>query len=186
MDLKSPVYIRSSALPGTCRRLSKRFGRHIGHNPEFLREAVAEYEFLNPPGIILGDCCEEHGRLMHKLYEPFRVPIHHTDPATSEITKLAVNGYLACQISYWNQVKLLAEKVGVSSHQVGMLAIHCDDRVSVYGTRMHGRPYGGRCLPKDLQQLIELCHESDASAFLLEAVRDINNLTAVVEAKGAA
>ena len=171
-----PFYIRSSVPPGTCARLQKEFGRHFGHNPEFLREAVAEYEFMNPPAIILGDCCGGHGMVMAELYKPFRVPIHLTTPEVSEFTKLAVNAYLADQISFWNQVKLLADKLGINSHEVGMLATFGDDRVSTYGARMHGKPYGGKCLPKDLEQLLNLCKKFSVKAPLFNAVKEINEL----------
>ena len=173
-DIHVPFYIRSSVPVGTCKRLSEKYGRHVGHNPEFLREAVAEYEFLNPPAVILGNCCHRHGGEMQKLYRSLRVLIHHTTPEVSELTKLAVNGYLACQVSYWNQVNLLADALGVNSHEVGMLASHCDDRVSVYGSRMHGRPYGGKCLPKDLRQLIDLCEAQKVAVPLLHAVATVN------------
>jgi len=171
-----PIYVRSSVLPGTCRRLSQKYGLHIGHNPELLREAVAEYEFMNPSGIILGDCCSEHGFAMEILYMPFRSPVHHTTPEVSELTKLAINSYLVCNISYWNQIKLLADKLDINSHEVGMLASHVDDRISVYGSRMHGRPYGGKCLPKDLKQLIGLSHKINATSLFFESIRDMNDL----------
>jgi len=171
------VYIRSSVPVGTCSRLTvKSRGGHFGHNPEFLREAVAEYEFLNPPGIILGDCCEKHGRLMNNLYEPFRVPILHTRPEVSELVKLAVNSYLACQVSFWGQIKLIGDLLGINSHEVGALASFGDSRVSIYGSRMHGRKYGGKCLPKDLAQLQLLADKLKVSSPLLKAIKEINDL----------
>ncbi len=171
-----PIVIRSSVPPRTARGIMKRYGElHICSNPEFLREAVAEYEFLNPPGVIIGECCKEHGDLLEELYKPFRKPICRTTPEVAELTKLAVNGYLACQISYWNQIKLLANELGVNSHEVGMLASYGDDRISVYGSRMHGRPYRGKCLPKDLQQLINLAQRKSINGQLLEAVKGIND-----------
>jgi len=169
------LVIRSTVPPGTAHRLMDLYGVHICSNPEFLREGVAEYEFLNPPGIIIGECCKEHGDLLEKLYTPFRKPIYRTTPEVAELTKLVVNSYLACQISYWNQVKLLADQLGINSHEVGMLATFGDDRVSVYGSRMHGKPYGGKCLPKDLQQLINLVQNISVNGQLLEAIKGIND-----------
>ena len=169
------LVIRSTVPPGTARKLADLYEVHICSNPEFLREAVAEYEFLNPPGIIIGECCKEHGDLLEELYKPFRKPIYRTTPEVAELTKLAVNGYLACQISYWNQVKLLADKLGINSHEVGMLATFGDDRVSVYGSRMHGRPYSGKCLPKDLNQLLDLAIDKGASPVLFEAIKGLND-----------
>ena len=169
------LVIRSSVPPGTCRGLRAKYQRHICSNPEFLREAVAEYEFLNPPGIIIGECCKEHGAFLEELYTPFRKPIYRTTPEVAELTKLAVNGYLACQISYWNQVRLLADEFGINSHEVGMLATFGDERVSVYGSRMHGRSFGGKCLPKDLNQLLKLATDKGANSTLFEAIKAIND-----------
>ena len=166
--------IRSTVPPGTTKRLAHDCDRHICFNPEFLREAVAEYEFLNPPGVILGECCKEHGDLLEKLYKPFRVPIQRVDTVTAELTKIVVNSYLACQISFWNQIKRVGDAIGVNSHEIGMLASYCDNRVSCYGARMHGKAYGGKCLPKDLEQLLKLCKEKNVSTPLLEAVKQIN------------
>jgi len=77
--LRKPIIIRSSVLPGTAKSIMRKYGElHICSNPEFLREGVAEYEFLNPPGIIIGECCREHGDLLERLYKPFRRPIYRT------------------------------------------------------------------------------------------------------------
>ena len=170
-----PIVIRSTVPPGTADRLSRMNYHHICSNPEFLREAVAEYEFLNPPGIIIGPCCPEHRAMLEELYKPFQMPIRVVKRDVAEFTKLVVNGYLACQISYWNQVKLLADEIGINSHEVGMLASYGDERVSVYGSRMHGKSYGGKCLPKDLQQLVDLCQlDRNVNGQLFEAIKAIN------------
>jgi len=178
------IVIRSTVPPGTANNLMKEGGRHVCSNPEFLREAVAEYEFLNPPGIIIGECCKQHGDLLEELYTPFRRPIYRTSPKVAEFTKLAVNGYLACNVSYWNQVKLLANSLGINSHEVGMLATFGDERVSTYGARMHGKPYGGKCLPKDLEQLRDIAKEKDVEGYLLEAIKGINDYYLVKGGKG--
>ncbi len=168
--------IRSTVPPGTTEELAKAHDRHICFNPEFLREAVAEYEFLNPPGVIIGECCKEHGDLLEALYKPLRVPIHRVDPITAELTKIVINSYLACQISFWTQIKWIAEKLGANSHEVGMLASFCDPRVSCYGARMHGKSYKHtKCLPKDLTQLINAAKVLNADSTLLDAVRYIDD-----------
>ena len=179
-----PIIIRSTVPPGTASRVWRKLKRNILSNPEFLREAVAEYDFLNPPGIIIGvdwDNPQANIDEIRVLYEPFRRPIHYTNTATAELTKLAVNSYLACQISYWNQVKLLADKLGVNSQEVGMLACFGDGRVSPYGSRMHGKPYGGKCLPKDLLQLMDIGNQNGVDQPLLLAIYHINQLMKGVE-----
>lgn len=175
MDHQCLFVIRSTVIPGTTESLARRLNRHICFNPEFLREAVAEYEFLNPPGVIIGGCCRDHATLLSELYTSFRVPIIVVDPKTAEFTKLCINSYLACQISFWNQVKWVGDCIGVNSQQVGMLASYCDSRVSIFGARMHGTPYGGKCLPKDLEQMLQLCREKNVQTTLFEAIKYIND-----------
>ena len=166
--------IRSTVPPGTTEEIAITSNRHICFNPEFLREAVAEYEFLNPPGIIIGACCKEHAEILRELYSPLRACIIVVDRKTAELTKICVNSYLASQISFWNQVNSVADSIGVNSHQIGMLASYCDERVSKYGARMHGKPYGGKCLPKDLQQMVDLCNKERVWAPLFQAVKNVN------------
>lgn len=92
---------------------------------------------------------------------------------TSEIVKLAMNSYLATLISFWNETDKLASAVGVSSEEVAKIARY-DPRVSAYGTDFFGSPFGGKCLPKNLDQFIQFGHQVGVNPTLLEAVRDFN------------
>lgn len=163
------IAVRSTVPPGTCEGFS-----HVSHNPAFFREAVSEYEFMNPHKIVLGECCRAHGDVLEQLYRPFNVPIIRVNPRTSELIKLASNAYLATQISFWNQVKLIADELGVNSHVVGKVCA-LDPRISQYGASLHGHPYRGRCLPKDIAQLNTLARKLGVTTVLLEAVKEINN-----------
>ena len=50
---------------------------------------------------------------------------------------------------------------------------------------MHGEPVGGRCLPKDLAQLITFAEEKGSVPELLKAVQRVNyTLTARVDEAG--
>jgi UDPglucose 6-dehydrogenase len=167
-SIRGLIVIRSTVPPGTCTKYP-----HVCHNPEFLREAVAEYEFMNPHKVVIGECCREHGDLLESLYRPFNVSIIRVNPTTSELIKLASNAYLATQISFWNQIKLIADKLGVNSHVVGK-ACALDPRISDYGASLHGKPYGGKCLPKDLTMLRYVAMKARVCTSLLDAVSDIN------------
>lgn len=170
------LYVIRSTVPiGTTEELIQKCVPTLGlcHNPEFLRESVSEYEFMNPHKIIIGECCQEHGAILEELYKPFNVPIVRVDTKTSEMIKLASNAYLATQISFWNQMHLICRKLGVNSHILGK-ACSLDPRISEYGASMHGRRYGGNCLPKDLDNLIATAKKEVATPYLLEAVKKIN------------
>jgi len=167
------MVVRSSVVPGKCKYLAEAYIMHICHNPEFLREAIAVQDEFSPARIVIGQCCEEHGDVLESLYKPLGVPIVRTDPTTSELVKLASNNYLSTVISYWNTVEEVAKRVGVSGHQVGMIA-SMDPRISPYGARLHSK-YGGRCLPKDMDQLINLATKLGIQVPLLSSVKDVND-----------
>lgn len=78
---------------------------------------------------------------------------------------------LATKISYWNEIFLVCKELGIDSQEVAdMLAL--DPRIGKYGT-VHGKAFGGRCLPKDLKAFISFA-ERYHQAKLLKAVDDIN------------
>jgi len=170
--IQEPLIIRSTVLPGTCERLAEKYDIHIIHLPEFMREATAVFDVLNPARIVIGECCPEHGDLIEKLLKPLLRPIIRTNPITSELTKLASNACLACQISYWNSIEEIAKRIGVCGHEIGNIA-SMDPRISSYGARMHNK-YGGKCLPKDIRHLIEFSQKIGYEPILFKAVEQTN------------
>ncbi len=167
------IVIRSSTLPGTTNNLAEKHGRHISHNPEFLRAAMASWDSLNPDRVVIGECCKNHGDILEKLYKPLRAPIVRVDPTTSEMIKLASNATLSSYISFWNEIHKICDIIGVNSHVVGKVSC-MDQRISEYGASMHGRAFGGACLPKDLDHLIAFSEEQGYTPEMLKAIKDIN------------
>lgn len=168
------IVIKSSVEPGTCKKLTNRYGRHISSNPEFLKAATALWDFLNPDKIVIGECCREHGDLLESLYKPFRAPIVRVDPTTAEMVKMATNAYLASQISFWNSIHEICEKTGINSHTVGNICA-MDRRISRCGASQHGQAYGGYCLPKDLDHLINYSESVGYDPIFLKAVKEVND-----------
>ncbi len=162
--------IRSSVVPRTTERLSSQHDMNLWHNPEFLKELTAEQDFLTQPYAIIGGIPTNSGLALELLYKSMDKEVIWCSPTESELAKLITNVYLATQISFWNEMKKFADAAKVNSHTVARL-VSLDSRVSHYGAYMHGSPYGGRCLPKDVQQLLSL--ELDTP--LLNAVKSINN-----------
>jgi len=173
-DYRTGLFVvRSTVLPGTCEELQIDLNTHVAHNPEFLREATAVMDSFNPDRIVIGECCHMHTGILQTIYAPLRRPIHTASRKTTELTKLACNGYLAAVISYWNEVDMIAEKIGVNGTMVGMLA-STDPRISGYGSRLHGK-FGGKCLPKDTEHLIKLATQAGMQPSLLRAVLAVND-----------
>ena len=180
-DVPGDLVIRSSTFPGSTEQLAIGLGRTIFHNPEFLREQTAEDDFLHSRMAILGRAApgraedRVHGVMVETLYRHMGLKLVWTSATVSETVKLVLNNYLATLISYWNEVHLLCDTLGVNSHEVARIAT-LDSRVARYGAYRHGEPYGGRCLPKDLDRMIGFYTERGARADLLQAVRAVNEL----------
>jgi UDPglucose 6-dehydrogenase len=170
----SPItVVRSTVPPGTTDAMSEELGRPLLFMPETLREATSTWDALNPPFILVGSHNEEHGRIVADLFAPLMVQHAIVPPSTAEMVKLSLNAYLHTLISFWNEIHLICERTGVPSHVVGILC-SLDPRVTNYGASMHGYPAGGRCLPKDLRQLLAFAAAKGVTPELLTAVRDVN------------
>ena len=172
--VRAPVVIRSSVPPGTTEELARQYPRlNLFHNPEFLREAMAESDFLHADRAIIG--WGNRGRPfchpLEDLYAQLGVPVHRCPSTMSEMVKLVTNSYLATQLGFWQNIKWLCEAMRLNSHELGAL-VALDSRVSSYGPKMHGTSYGHtKCLPKDLAQLIDVGLRAGVDVSLLHAVK---------------
>jgi UDPglucose 6-dehydrogenase len=168
------LYVIKSTVPvGITEKLMEKYKVHICHNPEFLREKHAIEDVMNPDRIIIGECCWRHGEILQELYSPLGKPIYRTKPMVSELAKLVSNAYLSTLITFWNEVFLLAEKLKVDVGEVAEL-VCSDSRMSRYGTSKFGEPFGGKCLPKDLEHLINIFHQEGLNPILFSAVKRFN------------
>ena len=177
-DVRGLYVIKSTVPVGTTKSLTEQYKRHICHNPEFLRERHALEDVVNPSRIVIGECCHRHGEQLRDLYAPLHVKIFRTDPTTSEMIKLLTNAWRAVSISFWNEVAEVCARVGAD---VETVADACDTGKVLgeweggkWGTKFFGKPYGGRCLPKDVKHLIETFQRYGLKSKILEAAEDVN------------
>lgn len=152
-DARGSIIIRSTVEPGTTDTLRLMLERDIWHNPEFLQEATAEQDFLFRNYTIIGGPMPIPRDLLN-LYRQMAVKTVLCSALESEYAKLVLNAYFATQIAFWNEIGAHLEKQDVNSHRLARL-VTLDKRVSRHGAAMHGKPFGGKCLPKDLAQLIQ-------------------------------
>ncbi len=169
------LYVIKSTVPvGTTKILSEKYNVHICHNPEFIREKHAFDDVINPDRIVIGQCCDAHGQLLFDLYSPLKKPIFVTTSTVSELTKLVSNAYLSTLITFWNEIAELSQALNVSVSEVANITC-ADRRISKYGTSFFGKPFGGSCLPKDLNHMIDTFKRYGLNPILFEAVRRYND-----------
>lgn len=175
------LYVIKSTTPvGTTEGLMRKYGVHICHNPEFLREAFAFEDVMNPSRVVIGECCSEHGNILAELYGKLGKTIYRTDPTTSEVVKLVSNSLRAVNISFWNELATLCERVGADIRVVAEAAdpskVLGEWEGGKWGTRFFKKPYGGKCLPKDIKILIRAFRLCNLNPKILEASEEINEL----------
>jgi len=174
-QVKGLYVIKSTVPPGTTERLSRSLGVHICHNPEFLRQEHALEDVMRPGRVVIGQCCAGHGEILERLYSPLGVPIHITDPATSELVKITTNALRAMAITFWNELDELSVGLGVRTDAVARMVDQAkalgEWEGGNWGVSFFGRPYGRACLPKDMDQLIGVFRRQGLNPVLLEAVR---------------
>jgi UDPglucose 6-dehydrogenase len=183
--------VKSTVVPTTTERVivpllekssGKKVGREIGVcvNPEFLTEIQRSWtgsrefarDFFSEERIVIGEFDKRSGTTLQKLYRPLKLPIFRTDLKTAEMIKYASNCALAARISYWNEIFYICRKIGVDSNLVARI-VGMDKRIGTYGT-IHGKGFGGKCLPKDLDAFIAFSEENKYEPKLLKAVAEIN------------
>ena len=185
------VVVKSTVVPGTTENvvipiLEKFSGKRareceigVCMNPEFLTEISGSWskdkntkkDFFTEDKIVIGEYDKKSGNILESLYKLLNKPIFRTDLRTAEMIKYASNCVLATKISYWNEVFLICKELDIDSKTVANI-VSLDPRIGKYGT-VHGKAFGGKCLPKDLKAVIAFA-EKYHKAKLLKAVDDIN------------
>ncbi len=184
------LVVKSTVVPKTTEEvvipiLEKYSGKKAGEdfgvcmNPEFLTEIAGTWssdkdynkDFFNEDRIVIGEYDKRSGDVLERIYKPLNKPIFRTDLKTAEMIKYVSNCMLATKISYWNEIFLICTKLGIDCQEIANIAA-MDPRIGKYGS-VHGKAFGGKCLPKDLKAFFSFADEYQKIR-LLKAVDEIN------------
>jgi UDPglucose 6-dehydrogenase len=178
-----PTTTRMQVLPLLEKISGKKVGKQLGLcvNPEFLTEISGswtdeksfERKFFNENRIVIGEFDKKSGETLESLYMTLEVPRIRVDLETAEMIKYASNCALATRISYWNEIFYICKRLGIDSRVVAEAAVQ-DPRIGKYGS-IHGRAFGGKCLPKDLRAFIRFSEDLGYKPRLLKATEEIND-----------
>lgn len=177
-DLLSPnsVVVNKSTVPvGTAERTAELIDRPdvaVVSNPEFLREGAAVHDFLNPDRIVVGSVSQDAAERVASLYAKLGAPTVLTDAASAELVKYAANCFLAMKLSYINAVSELCERLGADITDVTE-GMGYDRRIG-QACMSPGPGWGGSCLPKDTQAMLQVADSADFEFRLLRATIDTN------------
>ncbi len=184
--LKDLVVVNRSTVPvGTGHKVEKMIQKVTSYKvsviscPEFLREGCAINDFMHPDRVVIGadDGHEYAVSMLKDIYKGVSkndAKFVVTDLRSAEMIKYASNSFLACQISYINDLVRLCEAVDVDVTEVAR-GMKLDKRIGEYAFLNAGLGYGGSCFPKDVQALTALGRNAGRPLPLLETVEKVND-----------
>ncbi len=165
------LVIVSSQLPvGSVRRLERlRPGVFFACSPENLRLGNAVDAFLKPERIVAGTRSEETRHVIEELLAPMKAPIEWMSVESAEMTKHALNAFLATSIAFINEIASVCETTGADAREVAR-GLKSDARIGPRAYLSPGGPFAGGTLARDIEFL-----RSQADLPLISSVKKSND-----------
>ncbi|EAL0162421.1 UDP-glucose dehydrogenase family protein [Campylobacter jejuni] len=188
---KEPILvIKSTVPPSSCqdifiphlKSLGVVVGKecHIVNNPEFLREGFAYSDFMDPDRVVIGTQNGQIFKELEDLYKPFNAPVFFTSLNTGEFIKYLSNTTLSLNISYANEMSMVAQSIGDIDIINAFKILHNDKRFSgnpagITSYLYPGMGFGGYCLPKDTLALYKKSKDKGYEAKILNDILKVND-----------
>jgi UDPglucose 6-dehydrogenase len=151
------LVIVSSQLPvGSVARLQARCAARRGQDdlrfacvPENLRLGKALDSFRAPDRIVAGVRSEQDRRELAEVLAPFDADVEWMRVESAEMTKHALNGFLATSVAFINEVAAVCECVGADAAEVSR-ALKSEARIGPRAYLAPGNAYAGGTLARDI------------------------------------
>lgn len=176
---RQTIIIKSTVIPGTCRRLSKKYGLNIVSNPEFLTERRAKWDFVNAAQVVIGSDEKEAAVKVENLYKKRFSSMNYlvTDTTTSEFIKYMLNCFFSVKLSFMNEMNQVGSSFGVIWEDA-VRGLVSDSRVGDSHVTVPGPDgkfgFGGHCFPKDLNAMIKFAERLGVDPKVLSAAWEKN------------
>lgn len=169
------VVIKSTIPPGTCEKLLALHPQlRLVFSPEFLTERNSVEDFKTCNRVIFGGNALDTQPCVDMFMSVYPDKIYRqTDHRTAEVVKYFINTFLACKISFANEVRQVCESIDVEYNDVKQLAL-LDERIGETHLDVPGHDgsfgFGGTCFPKDLNSFIHFAELNNVDPIVLKSV----------------
>lgn len=176
------VVLVSSQLPvGSIAELERRFaaawpGREVSFAcvPENLRIGNALDAFTRPNRVVCGVRRSIDRDRIAALLAPFTDRIEWMSVESAEMTKHAVNAFLATSIAFINEIALLCERVGADAADVSR-GVTSDGRIGPWAYLSPGSAFAGGTLARDVVALAQVAADHARPLHVIGSIRESNN-----------
>ncbi len=148
----------------------------IAYLPENLRLGQALAVFRTPDRVVAGVRSETDKTRVFELLRPFTTTVIWMTPESAEMTKHALNGFLATSVTFINEIAGICERVGADVKDVER-GLKSDVRIGERAYLTAGSGFAGGTLARDVRALIAAATEAETPHGLLDGVMS-TNLTA--------
>ncbi len=151
------LVVVSSQLPiGSTRRLEKSYGKRkrkervsFACSPENLRLGKAIEVFTNPDRVVAGVRLEADREKFAALMKPITTKIEWMSVESAEMTKHALNAFLATSVTFINEIAVICERVGADAKEVER-GLKSDVRIGPRAYLSPGGAFAGGTLARDI------------------------------------
>jgi len=171
------VLISSQMPVGSTRALeAKAAGRKItfGYSPENLRLGKAIDVFTKPDRVIAGVRRDEDRARVAELLAPFTNRIEWMSVESAEMTKHALNAFLATSVSFINEIAAICEHVGADAKEVER-GLKSEQRIGPKAYLGPGAAFAGGTLARDVVFLTHVGREAGVETNLISGVKASND-----------
>jgi UDPglucose 6-dehydrogenase len=163
------IIIKSTIEPGTTENLIEKYKKRIVFSPEYCGESSYwspypwDREIKECPFFIFGGRPKDTAEAVN-LYLPICGPVKkyvQTGATEAEMAKYMENSFFATKIAFVYEIAQICKRTGVDYNTVREIWLN-DPRINPMHTAVFEnniKPFGGKCLPKDLNALIAYAEE---------------------------
>lgn len=168
----------SSQLPvGSTRRLENSCpdkSISFAYSPENLRLGKAVEVFSKPDRVIVGIRNESDKARVEEIFRPWKPRIEWMSVESAEMTKHAVNAFLATSVTFINELAGICEQVGADAKEVER-GLKTESRIGPKAYLSPGASFAGGTLARDVRFLTQIGSAHNLPVHLLAGVHAANN-----------
>lgn len=165
-------YLRKNTLVLISSQVPVGFTASVGHgfaySPENLRLGKALDSFRKPERIVVGARADEDRARLAALFAPFSEHIQWMSVESAEMTKHALNAFLATSVTFINEIAALCEQVGADAKEVER-GLKSEPRIGSKAYLGPGGAFAGGTLARDVAFLAQMRQHRGLFAAVLES-----------------
>jgi len=156
---EAAIYVTAQVPIGTCDQIAETIRTAnpswtggVAYSPENLRLGQAIERFRNPPLPVIGIDDDRVFQRLETLLRSFPVSWNKVNVRTAEMSKHALNAFLATSICFANELGNLCDLLGADGHRLAEV-LRLEPRIGSKAMLFPGLGFAGGTLARDMQTL---------------------------------